>query len=78
MRLGLLLLCAVALSAQPPQHTVAEVLETTYRVLDNGAAEITQHQRLRALTAQGRDAISKVQIPFPARSKKSSSDPSGR
>jgi tetratricopeptide (TPR) repeat protein/transglutaminase-like putative cysteine protease len=68
MRLGCLLLLGMVLAAPVPAQqsppTEAELIEATYKLLDNGTGEATIRHRIRSLTAQGRDAISKIQVPY--------------
>jgi len=60
----LLLFAATPAVAQRQPDAESEAIDTTYRLLDNGTGEILMHQRVRALTAQGRTAVSRIQIPF--------------
>jgi tetratricopeptide (TPR) repeat protein len=52
------------LHAAPPHDAEIEMAETTYRVNADNTALVTFHQRLKSLTAPGRTAISRLQIPF--------------
>jgi tetratricopeptide (TPR) repeat protein len=60
----LLLLAATPAAAQRQPDAESDAIDTTYRLLDNGTAEVLMHHRVRAITAQGRTAVSRVQIPF--------------
>src|SRR6185312_15280701 len=60
----LILLAAIPAAAQRQPDFEFDVIDTTYRLLDDGTAEILMHQRIHALTAQGRTAVSRIQIPF--------------
>ncbi len=63
MRVIFAVLLALNLNAAARDAQV-ENAETVYRVNPDNTAEIRLHERWRALTAPGRTAISKVQIPF--------------
>jgi tetratricopeptide (TPR) repeat protein len=64
-----ILFCALlshSLTAATQHDSEIELTETTYRVAPDNTAEITYHQRWRALTAQGRDSIRQVRISYVA------------
>jgi tetratricopeptide (TPR) repeat protein len=60
----LLLFAATPAAAQRQPDAESDLIDTTYRLLDNGTAEVLMHQRVRAITAQGRTVVSRIQIPF--------------
>ena len=43
-----------------------ELIETTYRLNPDGTGDVAHHQRFRALTAQGRQALSQLHVPYVA------------
>ena len=64
LHISVLTLTSRNIAAATQSDSEIELLETTYRLDANNAAEITIHLRWRALTAQGRLAISQIKIPY--------------
>jgi hypothetical protein len=52
------------LEAAVQRDTEIELTETIYHVNPGNTAEVTVHQRWRALTAKGREAVSQVSVPL--------------
>jgi tetratricopeptide (TPR) repeat protein len=63
--LGLIAIGAAGLFAAG-QDVAMEKIDTSYRLNEDGTGEIRYHQRVRALTAAGRTALSRVQIGYMA------------
>ena len=57
-------LTGVLTAATTPRDCVIDLIETTYRAFDNNSGEIIYHERMRALTAQGRSAVSRIQVNY--------------
>lgn len=61
-----MLAAASGLWAATPRDNEIELMETTYRVQPDNTAEITYHQRWRALSAQGRTNLSQIHVGYSA------------
>ncbi len=64
VQIAIVLFSVSSLEAATAHDTEIELSETTYRLGAGNTAEITYHQRWKANTAQGRDAIRQVHISY--------------